>query len=191
MDIPELTGVSDARGRRIVLVSHCLLNANSQVEGLATWPAIHPVVLALGASGVGIMQLPCPELLGCGMRRWGQTREQLDFPGFRALCDRLADDALASVVEFQRCGYEVLACVGIDGSPSCGVNHSASGAWGGEPEPAAWASTVSVVGSSPEPGLFMAALRTRLDAVGVRLVPAPDASNPDAVAALVADLTQR
>lgn len=179
----------DARGRRIALVAHCLLNANSTVEGLASYPAIHPIVGEFAIAGVGLIQLPCPELLGCGMRRWGQTVEQLDFPAFQALARRLAGDVAASVAEFVRCGYAIVGVVGIEGSPSCGVSTAASGNWGGEPEPAAWAETVSQVGLAPRPGVFLTALHEQLDALSVPFVPAPDARDADACRAVVRRLT--
>ena len=40
---------ADLRGRRVVLVSHCLLNANSKVEGLAPYMGVHPLIARLAA----------------------------------------------------------------------------------------------------------------------------------------------
>ena len=85
---------SDARGRRVAVVCHCLLNANSKVEGLSQYAGVHPVIGRLAEAGVGIIQMPCAEMTACGMRRWGQTREQYRERGVRralpAACDRHA-----------------------------------------------------------------------------------------------------
>ncbi len=54
----------DERGRRVVLVSHCLLNENTRYAGGATRPgAVVEIIDELIAAGCGIHQLPCPERL--------------------------------------------------------------------------------------------------------------------------------
>lgn len=57
-----LDQLRDERGRRIVLVSHCLLNENTRYAGGATRPgAVPEAVEELIGAGYGIHQLPCPE----------------------------------------------------------------------------------------------------------------------------------
>jgi predicted secreted protein len=58
------------RSRRIALVSHCLLNVNAKVEGLAEYQGVHPVIEGLSAAGFGVIQLPCLEMTHMGMKRW-------------------------------------------------------------------------------------------------------------------------
>lgn len=157
----------DSRSRRIVFVCHCLLNANSKVEGLAQYAGVHPLITQLAALGVGIIQMPCAEMESCGMSRWGQTREQYENVAFRGLCARLSDETLAQVQEYRRCGYEILGVVGVDGSPTCGVAKSASGRWGGEYAPTEWAEVVSGVESAPLPGVHIEALLERLEPLGI------------------------
>ncbi|MDH4140415.1 MAG: hypothetical protein OEV43_07575 [Coriobacteriia bacterium] len=120
------------RSRRVAVVAHCLLNMNSKVEGLATCPGVHPILGELADRDYGLLQLPCPELTMLGLKRWGQTFEQYDTPFFRAHCARLVADVAAQVSEYVRCGYEIGPVVGVQGSPSCGVTQTMSGAWGGE-----------------------------------------------------------
>jgi len=182
---------ADLRGRRVVLVSHCLLNANSKVEGLAPYMGVHPLIARLAEAGAGVVQLPCPELAMCGMRRWGQTREQLDHPAFREHCARLADDAVRQVGEYQRCGYRVLGMVGVEGSPSCGVARSASGTWGGEHAPQDWADVVSRVEASDAPGLLIEALRERLAPLGVPFVAIDESREGHGVEDVMAALLER
>lgn len=121
------------RSRGVLLVAHCVLNANSKVEGLSKYPgAMDEVVKIIMASGAGIIQLPCPEMLMYGVRRWGHAKEQLDNPFFRANCRKILEPIKDQIIDYQKNGYRIVGCIGIDGSPSCGVENTCSGNWGGE-----------------------------------------------------------
>jgi predicted secreted protein len=159
---------TDARGRKIAIVCHCLLNANSKVEGLSQYAGVHPLIARLGDAGIGVIQMPCAEMTALGMRRWGQTREQYESVAFVEHCERLSLDTLALAEEYQRCGYEIVGVVGVDGSPTCGVTTSASGDWGGEPAPAEWADTVSCAESAERPGVHIELLMDLLEPLGVQ-----------------------
>jgi hypothetical protein len=59
--------LADARGGRVVLLSHCLLNENVRyLGGAGRAGGVGEVVSGYLARGVGICQLPCPE-----QRAWG------------------------------------------------------------------------------------------------------------------------
>lgn len=171
-----------------MLVSHCILNANAKVEGLSVYAGVHPLVGELAALGIGIIQMPCAEFAGCGMKRWGQTREQYEHPSFLALCEGYADEAYRQVLEYRRCGYDVLGVVGIEGSPTCGVTRSASGDWGGEP--ASWDAVVATAGASPEPGVHIAALQARLAPLGIRFTAIDESIEGHRVGEVIAALTR-
>lgn len=161
----------DSRGRSIVLVSHCILNANSKVEGLSQYAGVHPLILRLADAGVGVVQLACPELHAAGMMRWGQTKEQYQYPAFEELCWNIADDAARQVSEYLRCGYKILGVIGIDGSPSCGVTKTCSGLWGGEYETET--EMLEVMRSAQalkEPGILMECLQESLSEFKIPLV---------------------
>ncbi len=54
------------RAGKLVLLSHCLLNVNAKVYGLAKYEgALAGLTGFLVEEGFGIIQLPCPEM-GCG-----------------------------------------------------------------------------------------------------------------------------
>jgi predicted secreted protein len=131
---PELV---DGRSRRVVVLSHCLLNQNSRYPGGATCPGVVPAALQpyLDA-GAGLMQMPCPE-----QRSWGGVRRP---PVLWALAHRrttalvplvlpvierylrwryarLARGVARDVADAAGAGVDVLAVVGVAGSPSCGV----------------------------------------------------------------------
>ena len=178
----------DARSRRVVVVCHCLVNANAKVEGLSQYQGVHPLVQRLAEKGVGVLQMRCAEMTALGMRRWGQTYEQYDTPPFRAHCEALADQTLADVTEYLRTGYEVLGVVGVDGSPTCGVFKAAHGNWGGEYAPADWAEAVREVGSEPGSGVHVEALRERLEPLGVAFTAIDESVEGHEVERVLADL---
>lgn len=121
------------RGRTMVLLAHCILNPNAKIAGAAqTRGAIPGVLEGLLQDGVGIVQLPCPEQTFGGCRRWGMTREQYDVPCYRKHCRSLLEDVVDQMEDYLRNGYEVLGIVGVDGSPSCGVDRTCAGYKGGE-----------------------------------------------------------
>jgi predicted secreted protein len=170
------------RSRRIALVAHCVLNANSKVEGLAEHAGVHPIVDRLAREGWGIVQLPCPELGAMGLKRWPQTKEQYDTPFFREHCERLADDAHRQVQEYLRCSYEAPVLIGWEGSPSCGVAETSSGSWGGTFDGATADEAAALPKSRriPGSGVFMEVLRQRLEQLGVEFV-AVDGLETDAL----------
>lgn len=159
------------RGKKIVLLSHCILNANSKVEGLSEYEGIIPsVVELLLERGVGVIQLPCPELLCCGIKRWGQVKEQYDNFHFRQECRKMLMPIISQVSDYMSAGYSVLGVVGIDGSPSCGVEITCSGDWKGElsgnPELDRTIGTLKMVGGK---GVFMEELSKLLEEHGISL----------------------
>jgi predicted secreted protein len=117
--------VKDARSGRIMFLSHCCLNQNAKVRGIAIWPgAIRPLVEMLLDAEVGIYQMPCPEMAYVGAMRWGQVKDQYNSPMFRRSCMHLATTVLEQAEEYQRCGSRVIGFVMMDGSPVCGLNRT-------------------------------------------------------------------
>lgn len=121
------------RNRKIVLVSHCILNSNSKVEGLSQYGgAFKEVVNIINSEGIGIIQLPCPEMIIYGIKRWGHVKEQFDTLFYRDNCRKMLKPIVEQVKSYMDAGYEIMGVIGVDGSPSCGVNLTCSGNWGGE-----------------------------------------------------------
>lgn len=121
------------RKKKIILVCHCILNSNSKVEGLSQYEGVFKEFLNIIADkGIGIIQLPCPEMIMYGIKRWGQVKEQYDNLFYRQQCRRLLEPIIQQVKNYIDFGYEIVGIVGIDGSPSCGVNFTCSGNYGGE-----------------------------------------------------------
>jgi len=122
------------RRKCIVFLCHCILNCNSKVEGLSNYKgAQETFVNYLVANGYGLIQLPCPEITMYGIKRWGHVKEQFDSPYFRKHCQTIFLPIMEQIIDYVNSGYTCKALIGIDGSPSCGVNHIPSSAlWGGE-----------------------------------------------------------
>ena len=131
--------LADARGGRVVLLSHCLLNQNVRyLGGAGRAGGVQELVDDYLQRGVGIYQLPCPE-----QRAWGgvlKRRMLLVYgaggtwrsPAARLLLRpvlrytrfvyaRLARGVARDVLDYRRSGFEVVGFVGVGGSPSCGV----------------------------------------------------------------------
>jgi len=127
---------TDARSKRLVLVAHCVLNQNSISDGTADCAgSIKEVVNLLLQSQVGIVQLPCPELHCLGLDRGDvhgaerpvvventRIRESMERP--EAIHDlRVIIGPLVHQIEqYTRHGFHILGIVGINRSPSCGVD---------------------------------------------------------------------
>jgi predicted secreted protein len=119
----------------VCYLAHCLLNANAKVdEGARCAGVSMPVLALLRGHGAIIRQMPCPELAFGGTRRFWAVREQYDTPAYRAHCRRLAEPVAAQVRADLAAGARVLI-IGVDGSPSMGVEVTAADeSWGGRPD---------------------------------------------------------
>jgi predicted secreted protein len=131
--------LADRRSRRVVFVSHCLLNQNVRylggawARGAAT-DALAPFI----NEGTGLYQMPCPEQAAWGgiLKRlilrfygpeggWLSRQPRFALPLFRAytriIYRRLARRVARDIEDYSKAGFEVVAIVGVGNSPSCGV----------------------------------------------------------------------
>lgn len=158
------------RSRRVVLLAHCHLNANTKVHGLADYEGARVDVLGpLLEQGIGIVQLPCPECTFLGLNRWGMTREQYDHRAYREHCARILQPVLLTLVELAADGCSLEAVIGVDGSPSCGVNRTCVGYAGGEIEALAAIGEVPQARDAEQAGVFMEVLKSLLEAEDLRI----------------------
>jgi predicted secreted protein len=158
------------RGKRLLAVCHCILNANAKVFPLARYPGAHlELVRPFLERGAGIVQLPCPETVYLGLSRFGMTREQYDVPRYRAACREMLGPVVEELSAFAAAGYVIEAVVGMDGSPSCGVFRTCLGYRGGEPAEAATdlAGQIKALRIVPGDGVFIGELRDMLTARGL------------------------
>jgi predicted secreted protein len=115
--------VSDQRSKKIVVCCHCVLNQNAKLEGIAGRPGvIDEVVSVILSSGAGIIQMPCPEFIYEGIKRFDKSIEQYDCPAFQKICEKISMDIVDQIINYQQWGYKIPVILAIDGSPSCGYN---------------------------------------------------------------------
>lgn len=121
------------RNKKIILLCHCILNCNAKVEGCSLYKGAMPeITKAIIDSGMGMLQLPCPEMTMYGIKRWGHVKDQFDTPYYRRHCREILLPYIEQMQDYMSNGYEIAGLLGIDGSPSCGINKTCTGKWGGE-----------------------------------------------------------
>ncbi len=127
---------TDVRSKSVLFVTHCILNQNSISDGTATYPAsVKEIVELAGAYQVGIVQMPCPELMCLGLDRGntaGSTypvveentriRKAMSQRPAAAKLRPLVRQVVFQIAEYRKYGFDVRGIVGINRSPSCGVD---------------------------------------------------------------------
>ena len=156
----------DKRSKKVLLVAHCFLNQNAKLDECAYYPGvIREASEVLIDSDVGILQMPCPELLCLGLDRDVEkgthpTVEEedtriairLNEEQSQAILHRIVDDLIYQIQEYQKNGFTIKGIVGMNGSPSCGVELT-------------WADDEEKKG----PGAFIRILGEKLDQNGLAI----------------------
>lgn len=161
-----MTMFQDGRSQKVAFLAHCLLNQNAISDGTAVRPAGFPeMVFYLLEHGVGIVQLPCPELLCLGLDRGDPQgaerpvvventrirRAMAQAEPSRRLAQLVAD-TMAQLLEYRRYGFQVVGILGANRSPCCGVD-----------------TTSQDDQEVPGMGVFLEALSRRLEEVGWKI----------------------
>ncbi len=134
----------DQRSKRVLLVAHCVLNQNAKIDRCAHYPGVmRETVEVMIESGVGLIQMPCPELCCLGLDRQAdrgasttietedtRVAKRMADNACQARCQSLVDDLIYQVEEYRKNGFEVVGLLGINGSPTCGIETS----WANERE---------------------------------------------------------
>lgn len=63
--------------KKLIVLSHCILNSYSKVESFQEKTPFHKLAIDLLNEGYAIIQLPCPENIIYGQRRWGHVENSL------------------------------------------------------------------------------------------------------------------
>lgn len=157
---------TDQRGRKLIVLAHCILNQNAKLDRCAHCPgAIAEVVGVLLEAGIGFMQMDCAEMLHLGLDRQTDrstpasvasedtriARRMLE-PAAGAIIDDIAERVVGQILDYRRQQFDVIGIVGINGSPTCGVETT----WRDDCEPAAY-------------GLLTQAIADRLSTAGVAI----------------------
>lgn len=120
---------NDKRSKHIIWVSHCILNQNARFPGCAvSQGVIKEIIRPIIDEGVGIEQLPCPEMIGWGginrskVFEWKGDPNEEWITKYNNLCQRLAREVVNEMERTIENGYTVIGIIAIDGSPTCGMN---------------------------------------------------------------------
>jgi len=122
----------DKRSKKIVFVSHCLLNCNNKFPGYADVPGAYTdFIIPILEAGVGIFQMPCLEVLGWG----GVGRKHIEFDldrnnldqdwikEYPELCAKWARWTADRYQDYVENGYQILGIIHVGDSPTCGLDH--------------------------------------------------------------------
>ena len=126
MSVPA-TAFADNRSNRFVLVPFCTLAQSFHAEGLVKYDwggVIKPIIQVLLDRDINIIQMPCMETMYHGGTRTGLNRKpqgmkKYDVPEFREFCDQQARNVVEQIAGIVSNGYEVVAILGMEYSPSC------------------------------------------------------------------------
>ena len=111
------------RSGRIVVVSHCILNVHCLEDNLAEYAGLEEDVLKLLISKeVGIFQIPCPEMDLQGIFRKPLPKDSYDNVKIRNHYRKMVKSIVNHLLWFDEKGYEIVAILGADGSPTCGIS---------------------------------------------------------------------
>lgn len=120
----------DIRSKNFVLIPFCLICQAFQARGIVRYEfsaTIKPIVEEFLKYNINIIQMPCPEShLGGyekGLKRGPKGISEYDCPEFRSLCHRLASEVVEMIKAILSNGYEIVAILGIEYSPSCAVKY--------------------------------------------------------------------
>ncbi len=163
---------------KILFVAHCILNTASKVEMEESEDSQKEAALRkellekVIKKNIQLIQLPCPEFLLYGAKRWGHVSDQFDNVFFRDHCRKLLHVSIMEAQEYlaNPDRFEVLGFMGIEGSPSCGVNLTCKGSWGSSPESGAkWAQIVETCEMVNASGVYMNVLKEMLEEYKIKL----------------------
>jgi predicted secreted protein len=148
----------DKRSRKVVFLPHCYLNMNTRFPEGADFEAANiPLVQFLLSCGVGIVQMPCPEFQCFGLEKtgWGEVQEK----EARKCYWELAEGVVDQMAKYLELGYEVPVVIGMNPSPSCGVELSKG--------KGTMLGVNRDTSEAPEPGVFMQAIKDLLKEKGI------------------------
>ena len=111
------------KDRKIIVIAQCLVNPYCRVHLLGqNFPLSHDLMDYLMSKRVGVIQYPCPETTAMGLQRNPQGRQQYDNIFFRQHCKELLKVPMLMVREFIKNNYRLVAFIGLENSPTCGIH---------------------------------------------------------------------
>lgn len=164
--------------KKLLIVSHCILNTASKVAmdetGLKEEYELRSRLLAEALeANIQLLQLPCPEFQMYGSRRWGHVKTQFQHPYFQKECKKMLEPVLMQLEEYLAYPdeFQVLGIVSVEGSPSCGYHLTCTGEWGGElsGDKTELSRMVDACRGLEEPGVLMEIMEEELRSRNLRI----------------------
>ncbi len=161
---------------KILFVAHCILNTASKVvmdenEDMQKETALRKKLLKMAIEKeIQFIQISCPEFTIYGSKRWGHVSDQFDNAFFRKHCKNSLELPLMEMEEYfaNPDRFRVLGFVGIEGSPTCGVNITCTGPWGGSKSTGQeWAEIVDQCKIVSGSGVLIKVLKEELNKRGI------------------------
>jgi len=117
------------RSKKVVFVSHCLLNQNVRPSGSEKYPGVVKDLLGLFAeAGIGIVQLPCPHIeFNEGLNRKLKSKTSYETNGYRICCQKISSSIIEEIERYLKEDYSVVAIIGVELSSTCGVHQVENG----------------------------------------------------------------
>lgn len=127
---------TDPRKKKILFIAHCIQNQNSISDGTAVYPgSIEEIMTMLLKQDVGIVQMPCPELMCLGLDRGnshgGQSSAVVENTRIRRMMmtvpareklRQLVHQIVFQIQEYRKHQFNIMGILGVNRSPSCGVD---------------------------------------------------------------------
>ncbi len=117
----------DNRSKKFIFVPFCLIAQAYQAQGIVKYEwksSIKPIVQLLIDNDINIIQMPCAEAtFENNLIRQPKGISKYDTEKFNEHCERLSEKVSNQVTKIMESGYNVIAILGIEQSPSCCVNY--------------------------------------------------------------------
>lgn len=117
------------RSKKIIFVSHSLLNQNVMPIGTEKYPgAVKELLELLAESEVGIVQLPAIEVdYNGGINSKPKPKESYDKKPFRDSCKKVSINVIQQIEKYMKENYSVVGILGVEFSPIYGVHQVENG----------------------------------------------------------------
>lgn len=118
--------MNDNRSKRFVFVPFCVMAQAYQAQGIVKYEykgTLKPILQILLDNDVNIIQMPCVESSYTGLIREPKGLSKYNTNEFNIHCDKLSENVVKQIMNIITSGYEVVAILGIEHSPSCCVNY--------------------------------------------------------------------
>lgn len=112
------------RDKKIIILSHCIINQNSVVLPLARAKgAYNKIIKVLIENNLGIYQMPCPEFIYGGLNRVPKTKDEYNEKPYIELCEKLALGVVDDIMKYLESCYTIKGLIGINQSPTCSIRN--------------------------------------------------------------------